>query len=44
MIIPSRITELLNEYNPDIVVITGHDAYYKKRGNENDLDCYKNSI
>ncbi len=37
------IYELLDEYKPDIVVITGHDAYYKKKGNINDLNSYKNS-
>lgn len=36
-----EIVKLLNDYNPDIVVITGHDAYYKKRVGTNDL--YKNS-
>jgi len=41
--IASRIRELLDEYSPNIVVITGHDAYYKKKGNINDLDSYKNS-
>ncbi len=41
--IASRIQELLKEYNPDIIVITGHDAYYKKRGSEDDLSSYKNS-
>ena len=40
--IPSKIEELLEEYRPDIVVITGHDAYYKK-GDKNELDSYKNS-
>ena len=39
---PSKIKELLEEYNPDIVVITGHDAY-KKNENELDLSSYKNS-
>ena len=38
--ISSKIKDYLEEYRPDIVVITGHDAYLKKR-NENDL--YKNS-
>ena len=33
----------LREYNPDIVVITGHDAYYRKRGNRDNLSSYKNS-
>ena len=41
--IASKIKDLLEEYNPDIVVITGHDAYYRKRGNENELASYKNS-
>lgn len=38
-----KINELLCEYNPNIVVITGHDAYYKKKGNTNELSAYKNS-
>lgn len=38
------IEELLKKYNPNIVVITGHDAYYKKRGDISDIDSYKNSI
>ena len=38
-----KIRDLLEEYNPSIVVITGHDAYYKK-GNKDDLKSYKNSI
>ena len=29
---------LLKEYKPDIVVITGHDAYYKKKGDLNDIN------
>lgn len=41
--IPFKIRELLEEYNPSILVITGHDAYYKKRGGINDLNAYKNS-
>ena len=27
-----KIQDLIKEYNPDILVITGHDAYYKKMG------------
>ena len=42
-VIPLKIQDLLNEYKPNIVVITGHDAYYKKKGNINDLSSYKNS-
>lgn len=41
--IPKKICELLKEYNPNIVVITGHDAYYKKNGNLNNINSYKNS-
>ena len=33
----------LEEYKPDILVITGHDAYYKNKGDKKNLDNYKNS-
>lgn len=42
--IASKIPNLLDEYNPDILVITGHDAYYKKMGNQNDNKNYKNTL
>ena len=35
---PNIIEKLIRKHNPDIVVITGHDAYYKKDNK------YKNSI
>ncbi|MDE6284343.1 MAG: hypothetical protein K2M17_01180 [Bacilli bacterium] len=38
-----QLRGLLIEYKPDIVVITGHDAYFKKKGNIEDLSSYKNS-
>ncbi len=41
--IPLKIKSLLEEYNPDILVITGHDAYYKKLGDENNSNNYKNT-
>lgn len=41
--IVNQITELLEEYKPDIVIITGHDAYYKKKGKKEDINNYKNS-
>ena len=41
--IKNNIINLLDEYNPNIVVITGHDAYYKRKGNKNDIKAYKNS-
>lgn len=34
---------LLREFKPDIVVITGHDAFYKKKGEITDINNYKNS-
>ena len=37
---PSKIKDLLTEYRPDILVITGHDAYYKNHSG----DKYQNSI
>lgn len=40
---PMKIKEYLEEYNPNILVITGHDAYYKKKGGINDINSYKNS-
>ena len=41
--ISTNIKRLLEEYNPNILVITGHDAYYKKLGNESDNSNYKNT-
>lgn len=41
--IPLEITKYLEDLKPDIVVITGHDVYYRKTGNINNLDSYKNS-
>ena len=38
----NKILKLLNEYHPDILVITGHDAYYKNKTKE-DLGNYQNS-
>jgi len=42
--VPRNIRNYLEEYNPNILVITGHDAYYKKKGNIDDITNYKNSI
>lgn len=39
----NQLPLLLKEYRPDILVITGHDAYYRKKGNQLDIDNYKNS-
>lgn len=42
--VPGVINKYLNEIKPDIVVITGHDAYYKKKGDVNNPNNYQNSI
>lgn len=41
--VPFQIRTLLEDTNPSIVVITGHDAYYKRKGKLHDLSSYKNS-
>ena len=41
--IADDIYELLEEYQPNILVITGHDAYYKRKGNFQNMNAYKNS-
>jgi len=33
----------LSELKPDILVITGHDAYYHKRGKKEEIDSYRNT-
>ncbi len=39
----SKILELIKEFRPDIVVITGHDAYYAKKNDIKNLDNYQNT-
>lgn len=41
--VSSKIYDLLEKYKPNILVITGHDAYYKRKGNVENLQAYKNS-
>jgi len=41
--IKEHIKEHLESIKPDILVITGHDAYYKKKGSYDDAKAYKNS-
>ncbi len=38
-----EIPKIMKEYKPDILVITGHDAYYKRMENEEDNNNYKNT-
>ncbi len=42
--IASQIPELLNVLKPDVVVMTGHDAYYAKNGDKKNIANYKNSL
>ena len=42
--ISDQLLLLLTEYKPDILVITGHDAFDKKKGKVNNIKSYKNSI
>lgn len=41
--IATKIHMLLLEYQPDVVIITGHDAYYQKKGDIHNLRNYKNT-
>ena len=41
--ISSKIYSLLMDYHPDIVVITGHDSFYSKKKDIQDLHNYENS-
>lgn len=38
-----RIGQLLDYYRPDILVITGHDAYSKAKGKITDINAYRHS-
>lgn len=41
--IKTEIGGYLERLNPDILVITGHDAYYKRKGSSKDVTSYKNT-
>ena len=41
--ISKKIRGLLDDVNPDVLVITGHDAYYDSGNKYNDISNYKNS-
>lgn len=40
---PQRIGQLLDYYRPDILVVTGHDAYSKAKGKITDINAYRHS-
>jgi spore coat assemly protein len=39
----SKVGELIDYYRPDILVITGHDAYSKSKGSPSDINAYRHS-
>ena len=41
--VSSQIIQYLEDLKPNIVVITGHDVFYKKNGDTGDIDNYMNS-
>ncbi|MGM9987014.1 MAG: sporulation peptidase YabG [Bacillaceae bacterium] len=40
---PEKIGGLIDYYNPDILIITGHDAYSSSKGKMSDLRAYRHS-
>ncbi|MFB5663745.1 sporulation peptidase YabG [Alteribacillus sp. HJP-4] len=40
---PAQVASLIHIVRPDILVITGHDAYQPSRGPENELKAYRHS-
>jgi spore coat assembly protein len=40
---PSRVGPLIDQYRPDILVVTGHDAYSKAKGKMSDVNAYRHS-
>ncbi|MGM0941394.1 MAG: sporulation peptidase YabG [Bacillota bacterium] len=40
---PIQIGELVEKIQPDIIVITGHDAFSKNKGRKNDIRAYRHS-
>ncbi len=40
---PNKIGEYIDLYRPDILVVTGHDAYSKAKGKMTDINAYRHS-
>jgi spore coat assemly protein len=40
---PEKVGALIEQFRPDILVITGHDSYSKSKGKVNDLKAYRHS-
>jgi spore coat assemly protein len=41
---PEKVGELIDRFRPDILVITGHDAYSKSKGKMSELKAYRHSM
>ncbi|WP_167578721.1 sporulation peptidase YabG [Jeotgalibacillus proteolyticus] len=41
---PERVSSLIDQYQPQILVLTGHDAYLSSRGKKSDINAYRNSV
>lgn len=41
---PDRVIPLLEKVRPDLLVLTGHDAYSKSKGEKNEIKAYRNSF
>jgi spore coat assembly protein len=40
---PQKVGQFLDYYRPDILVVTGHDAYSKAKGKITDINAYRHS-
>ncbi|HHY75088.1 MAG TPA: sporulation peptidase YabG [Bacillus bacterium] len=40
---PEKVSRLIEQFRPDILVVTGHDAYIKSKGKQSDLKAYRHS-
>lgn len=40
---PERVLSILQQINPDVLVMTGHDAYSKTKGEKNNIEAYRHS-
>ncbi|MBY6271178.1 MAG: sporulation peptidase YabG [Caldibacillus debilis] len=40
---PYIVPDLVDQYRPDILVVTGHDSYSRHRGKKKDLNAYRHS-
>ncbi|MEK0290510.1 sporulation peptidase YabG [Caldifermentibacillus hisashii] len=40
---PDQVPQWVDEFRPDILVITGHDAYSQQKGKKSDINSYRHS-